>query len=78
MDGEQGVRHGIEQFMKEPVQKLPLTDFQKKALQSIGIATVRSAYDADELQLKEAKGIGEKRASTIRQSIQAAVFEFIT
>ena len=78
LDAEQVDRYDIEQFMKEPVQKLPLTDFQKKALQSIGIATVRSAYDADEHQLKKAKGIGEKRASTIRQSIKAAVFEFIT
>lgn len=67
----------IEQLSKS-INALDLTDWQKEALQEIGLDTIRAVLQATEFDLQKAKYVGEVRSRRMKNAAIAAAYEYLS
>lgn len=65
-------------LLDEPVSALDLSEYQKGALASIGVDTVRKALASEEVDFQRAMYIGPVRSRKIMNVVTAAVLEFLS
>jgi len=56
---------------------LDLSPWQKEALKSIQMNTIRDILQANEEKLKEAYYVGDKRARRMKSAALASVYEYL-
>lgn len=59
------------------IDVLDLSDWQKDALHSIGLNTIRDILQSDENTLRKAHYVGEKRARRMKSAALASVYEYL-
>ncbi|MFJ2930125.1 hypothetical protein ACIPIU_34535 [Streptomyces massasporeus] len=64
--------------LQRPIGKLDLTEFQLKSLSSLGFKTIGEVLAADEKDFMQAYYVGPIRSRKMRNSAQAAVFEYLS
>ena len=64
--------------LRKQVTVLDLTDYQKHALQSIGISTIGNVLSSTEQDFQKAYYIGPKRSRKIMNVATAAVLEYLS
>ncbi|TYZ28970.1 hypothetical protein FZ041_06590 [Selenomonas caprae] len=65
------------QHLAKNIDKLDLTEWQKKKMHEISIDTIGDVIQAKESDLKKAKFIADVRAKKIRNAAVAAVYEYL-
>jgi hypothetical protein len=63
--------------LDKPVDVLDLSDWQKDALKSIQLLTIREILQSDEGKLRQAYYVGEKRARRMKSAALASVYEYL-
>ena len=63
--------------LQKPIHVLDLSNWQKDALASIGMNSIKDILQASEEKLRTAHYVGEKRARRMRSAALASVYEYL-
>ena len=68
----------LQTLLNKPIGELDLTDYQRQALISIGLETVRDALNSKESDIQTVKYIGPVRSRQIMNVVTSAALEFLS
>lgn len=67
----------LKRELDKSIDVLDLSNWQKEALKSIGINTIRDILQSNEEKIKEAYYVGDKRARRMKSAAHASVYEYL-
>jgi hypothetical protein len=79
LGADDGLRRvALETRMKQPLDLLDLTGFQKSKLRELGLQSIGDVIEADEAQFRTLRYVGQVRSRQMRNAAVTAVIEYLS